>query len=215
MKKTISINISGSIFHIEEDGYDKLRNYLASVQQYFSTYEDSQEIVTDIENRIAEKLVAKLKTSDRQVVSLDDVNELVAAMGTVADFEAVEEEEVLVTNGGRHSAGSGASAGSRSGPVVGANPGTYRASSAGGAGAYAGPRRLVRDLRRKTLGGVAAGLAHYFNIDVVWVRLIFVMLLVGLPTLVGATDGPDDAAGSLAGFAFLIYVAMWIALPAL
>ena len=57
MKKTISINISGVIFHIEEDGYDKLKNYLTSVQQYFSTYEDSQEIVTDIENRIAEKLL--------------------------------------------------------------------------------------------------------------------------------------------------------------
>ena len=104
MKKTISINISGVIFHIEEDGYDKLKSYLTTVQQYFSTYEDSQEIVTDIENRIAEKLLAKLKSADKQVVSLEDVNELTAAMGTVADFEAVEEEEVLVTNGGRHSA---------------------------------------------------------------------------------------------------------------
>ena len=208
MKKTISINISGVIFHIEEDGYDKLRNYLTTVQQYFSTYEDSQEIVTDIENRIAEKLLAKLKAAEKQVVSLEDVNELTAAMGTVADFEAVEEEEVLVTNGGRYSA-SGAGTGAQhkaSGSVTG-NPMPYAPGPA------PEPRRLVRDLRRKTLGGVCAGLAHYFNMDVVWVRLIFVFLFIGLPAFSGATDGPDGFFGGLSGFTFIVYIAMWIALP--
>jgi phage shock protein PspC (stress-responsive transcriptional regulator) len=207
MKKTISINISGVIFHIEEDGYDKLRNYLTTVQQYFSTYEDSQEIVTDIENRIAEKLLAKLKAAEKQVVSLDDVNELTAAMGTVADFEAVEEEEILVTSGGRYSA-SGAGPGTRgTGRNAASNPMPYAP------GPSLEPRRLVRDLRRKTLGGVCAGLAHYFNMDVVWVRLIFVALFVGLPAFSGATHGPDGFFGGLSGFTFIVYVAMWIALP--
>lgn len=206
MKKTISINISGVIFHIEEDGYDKLKNYLASVQQYFSTYEDSQEIVTDIENRIAEKLLAKLKAADKQAVSLDDVNELVVAMGTVADFEAVEEEEVLVTSGGRNSA-NGASQGAK---ATGGQDSTHNPKS------YAPnptlePRRLVRDLRRKTLGGVAAGLAYYFNMDVVWVRLIFVLLVVGLPALGGPSH--NDFFGGLGGFTVIVYIAMWIALP--
>ena len=212
MKKTISINISGVIFHIEEDGYDKLKSYLTTVQQYFSTYEDSQEIVTDIENRIAEKLLAKLKVADRQAVSLEDVNELIAAMGTVADFEAVEEEEVLVTSGGRHSATGGGN--TRSGnQQTGSATGAYGSAQTGSAGASAVPRRLVRDLRRKTLGGVAAGLAHYFNMDVVWVRLIFVALVVGLPALVGASDGDPDFFGGLSGFTAVIYIAMWIALP--
>lgn len=215
MKKTISINISGVIFHIEEDGYDKLKNYLTSVQQYFSTYEDSQEIVTDIENRIAEKLLAKLKSADRQAVSLEDVNELVAAMGTVADFEAVEEEEVLVTSGGRNSAtgnGNTRPGGQPTGP--GAATGTYGSAQPGNTGAAVTPRRLVRDLRRKTLGGVAAGLAHYFNMDVVWVRLIFVALVVGLPALVGASHGNSgDFFGGLSGFTVITYIAMWIALP--
>jgi phage shock protein PspC (stress-responsive transcriptional regulator) len=201
MKKTISINISGVIFHIEEDGYDKLRNYLTTVQQYFSTYEDSQEIVTDIENRIAEKLLAKLKAADKQVVSLEDVNELTAAMGTVADFEAVEEEEVLVTNGGRNSAQStGQGAKAKTGPTVTENP-------MPNTGVFAQPRRLVRDLRRKTLGGVCAGLAHYFNMDVVWVRLIFLILFLALPPL-----GQEFGAG-VSGFTFVLYIAMWIALP--
>ena len=208
MKKTISINISGVIFHIEEDGYDKLRNYLTTVQQYFSTYEDSQEIVTDIENRIAEKLLAKLKSADKQVVSLEDVNELTAAMGTVADFEAVEEEEVLVTNGGRHSATGGPrTAQDRAYQNPGVCPRLIRNML------RSGHRRLVRDLRRKTLGGVCAGLAHYFNMDVVWVRLIFVSLFIGLPAFSGATHGPDGFFGGLSGFTFIVYVAMWIALP--
>ncbi|ADB38758.1 PspC domain-containing protein [Spirosoma linguale] len=215
MKKTISINISGVIFHIEEDGYDKLKNYLTTVQQYFSTYEDSQEIVTDIENRIAEKLLAKLKAADKQVVSLEDVNELVAAMGTVADFEAVEEEEVLVTNGGRHSASGVGQGSSGKGPSAQTgNPsqtsGTYTSQPSP---VYTAPRRLVRDLRRKTLGGVCAGLAHYFNMDVVWIRLIFVGLFVGLPALSGASHGPDGFFGGLSGFTFIVYIAMWIALP--
>ena len=217
MKKTVSINISGVIFHIEEDGYDKLRHYLTSVQQYFSTYEDSQEIVTDIENRIAEKLLGKLKAASKQVVSLDDVNELIAAMGTVSDFEAIEEEEILVTTGGRNSAGPRPAGGpSASSPQ--AQP-TDSGSSSGAAGpnpgarAYSEPRRLVRDLRRKTLGGVAAGLAHYFNIDVVWVRLLFVALVIGLPALVGASNGNGDFTGGLSGFTVIVYIAMWIALP--
>ncbi|GAB3042394.1 PspC domain-containing protein [Spirosoma pulveris] len=215
MKKTISINISGVIFHIEEDGYDKLKNYLTTVQQYFSTYEDSQEIVTDIENRIAEKLLAKLKAADKQVVSLEDVNELVAAMGTVADFEAVEEEEVLVTNGGRHSAaGIGQGTASKGSTAQTGNPNPASGAYASQPGIpYTAPRRLVRDLRRKTLGGVCAGLAHYFNMDVVWIRLIFVGLFVGLPALSGASNGPDGFFGGLSGFTFIIYIAMWIALP--
>ncbi len=202
MKKTISINISGVIFHIEEDGYDKLRSYLTTVQQYFSTYEDSQEIVTDIENRIAEKLLAKLKAADKQAISLEDVNELTAAMGTVADFEAVEEEEVLVTSGGRHSAtGEGPGTKNRAYQNPAGTPPPFSAT------APLEPRRLVRDLRRKTLGGVCAGLAHYFNMDVVWVRLIFLVLFLALPPL-----GQEFGAG-VSGFTFIIYIAMWIALP--
>lgn len=215
MKKTISINISGVIFHIEEDGYDKLKQYLSSIQQYFSTYEDSQEIVTDIENRVAEKLLAKLKITGSQVVTLDDVNELVGAMGTVADFEAVEEEEILTTPSARNGAaatGTGQSATGSANP----NPGT--------GGSYAGsatqstrptaPRQLSRDLRRKTIGGVASGIANYFNIDPVWVRLGFVMLVIGFPALNGSVNhGGNGFFGSLAGFTVIAYIAMWIAFP--
>lgn len=218
MKKTISINISGVIFHIEEDGYDKLKSYLSSVQQYFSTFEDSQEIVTDIENRIAEKLLAKLKATEkqpggpRQAVTLDDVNELVAAMGTVADFEAVEDEELFTTSA--KAAQGGASTGkSTTGTAQQAFGSTTDGDPTGqSTTTRQRPRRLVRDLHRKTLGGVASGLANYFNIDPVWMRLIFVVLVLGLPAI-GGPSNSEDFFGPLAGLTILAYIAMWIAFP--
>ena len=80
--KNISINISGIIFHIEEDGYDRLKEYLESIQKYFSTFEDSTEIIADIESRIAEIFLSKLKES-KQVIANKDVENLVSTMGSI------------------------------------------------------------------------------------------------------------------------------------
>src|SRR5687768_4401743 len=92
MKKNISINISGIIFHIEEDGYEPLKKYLDSINKYFSTFEDSSEILADIESRIAEIFLSKLN-EEKQVITAEDVNALIATMGSVSDFKAVEETE--------------------------------------------------------------------------------------------------------------------------
>ncbi len=92
MKKNISINIGGIIFHIEEDGYDRLKEYLESIQKYFSTFEDSTEIIADIESRIAEIFLSKLKES-KQVITNKDVENLVSTMGSIQDFQAIEEQE--------------------------------------------------------------------------------------------------------------------------
>src|SRR6187549_2978221 len=94
MKKNISINISGIIFHIEEDGYESLRKYLDSINKYFSTFEDSSEILADIESRIAEIFLSKLN-EEKQIITAEDVNSLVTTMGSVSDFKAAEEEEDL------------------------------------------------------------------------------------------------------------------------
>lgn len=243
MKKTISINISGVIFHIEEDGYEKLKGYLSSIQQYFSTYEDSQEIVTDIENRIAEKLLKTLKgdekTPARQAVTIDDVNGLIAQMGTVADFEAVDNEDVLVASGSRAKTGTtpptsqprSSATGAGADDNKGKNPdGTNRSYKRGSyeyeykydpatgkaqtSYSYGG-RKLARDLRHKTLGGVAAGLAHYFRIDPVWMRVLFLTLVIGFPALTnGINNGSGDKLfGSLGGAVIIIYILLWIFLP--
>ncbi len=184
MKKTISINISGIIFHIEEDGYEKLKSYLAGIGRYFSTYEDSQEIIADIESRIAEIFLARLSPGKQVITSLD-VDNLIVTMGTISDFEAIVEEE----------------------PLYGRSAGYAGAGNAGTATAAppltSAPRKLYRDLNRKLAGGVAAGIANYFSIDPLWIRLLFLALLFDFLILPGFLSGP----------AFLGYIILWIVLP--
>lgn len=92
MNKTIIININGTIFHIEEDAYELLRSYMSEVKRHFAYSPDSDEIVTDIENRLAEMFSDRLTIENKQVIILQDVQEITAQMGTVADFEITEEE---------------------------------------------------------------------------------------------------------------------------
>ena len=91
MKKTLSINISGILFHIEEDGYTTLKAYLDAINKHFSHYEDNQEIITDIENRIAEIFLSYLK-NNKQVITAENVSNLIEKMGTIADFKAGEKD---------------------------------------------------------------------------------------------------------------------------
>jgi phage shock protein PspC (stress-responsive transcriptional regulator) len=170
MKKNISINISGIIFHIEEDGYETLRKYLDSIKRYFATFEDSSEILSDIESRIAEIFLAKLNEG-KQVITAEDVSSLMTTMGSVSDFKAAEEQEF-------------------------AGEYTTPPDTTSSTGTKTTARKLLRDQKRKILGGVCAGLAHYFNIDPVWPRLLFALTLV-------------LSYGGL----FLIYIILWILLP--
>lgn len=93
MKKTLNINIGNSIIHIEEDAYEILTVYLNEVKQHFSKNADDFEIVTDIENRIAEMFSEILTAQQKQVINIDDVAVVTAQMGSVKDFETSEESE--------------------------------------------------------------------------------------------------------------------------
>ena len=93
MNKTIIININGIVFHIEEDAYEILKNYMTDVKRHFSNSADSLEITTDIENRIAEMFSEILARDNKQVIIEQDVNDVIAQMGTVSDFETADEEE--------------------------------------------------------------------------------------------------------------------------
>jgi phage shock protein PspC (stress-responsive transcriptional regulator) len=157
MKKNISINISGIIFHIEEDGYDNLKKYLDSINRYFSTFEDSSEILADIESRIAEIFLSKLN-EEKQIITAEDVNALIATMGSVSDFKAVEEPQEQ---------GSSSSGQQSEGAKFSEEPRTF-----------VPPKSLQRDQKRKILGGVCAGLGNYFNIDALWFRLLFAGLII-------------------------------------
>lgn len=92
MRKTVSISISGMLFHVEEQAYKKLEQYLTSIRSHFATYEDEAEIVSDIENRIAEHFSEKLNKS-KKVINEGDVDDLITHMGTVKDFAEFEGEQ--------------------------------------------------------------------------------------------------------------------------
>jgi hypothetical protein len=162
MKKNISINISGIIFHIEEDGYSKLKGYLESINSYFSSYEDSSEIIADIESRIAEIFLSKLDDG-KQIINIDDVGSLIATMGTTADFEAIEDEEHVVED-------------VRSESKEEPNEETQDTNAEEPKPA----KRLLRDEKKRILGGVASGMAYYFGIDPLWVRLIMVLMFLNV-----------------------------------
>ncbi len=91
MKKTFTINISGTIFHIEEDAYEALQRYLINLKNHFGAGEEGKEIISDIEARIAEIFTEKA-SDDKKVVTLEWVDEVIKIMGTPEDFA---EEEVI------------------------------------------------------------------------------------------------------------------------
>ena len=90
MKKTFTINISGIIFHIDEDAFEKLSNYLNSIKSCFNSSDGKDEIIADIEARIAEMLQAKISDS-KQVITIEDISEIIAVMG--------EPEQIGAENG--------------------------------------------------------------------------------------------------------------------
>jgi phage shock protein PspC (stress-responsive transcriptional regulator) len=92
MKKTFTINISGTVFHIEEDAYEVLQKYLVNLKNHFGSSEEGKEILTDIEARIAEIFIEK-STNVQKVVTIEMVNGAIEIMGTPEDFEAEESEE--------------------------------------------------------------------------------------------------------------------------
>jgi phage shock protein PspC (stress-responsive transcriptional regulator) len=93
MNKTISITLNGIIFHIEEDGYKQLKDYLDSIQEHFSQTEGKEEIIADIENNIAEKFSSKI-SGKKKVITDRDVQEIIEIMGSVEEF-AEEAENSL------------------------------------------------------------------------------------------------------------------------
>jgi phage shock protein PspC (stress-responsive transcriptional regulator) len=163
MNKTIIININGIVFHIEEDAYEILKNYMTDVKRHFSNSADSLEITTDIENRIAEMFSEILQRENKQVIVEQDVNWVVEQMGTVADFETADDDNKSTTN-------------------------AYTYTNTEG-------RRLFRDPDDHLVAGVCAGIANYFDIDAVWVRLAFALF-----TPIG-------------GSGFLLYIILWIVVP--
>lgn len=85
MNKTVNINLGGMFFHIDEDAFQKLTRYFDAIKRSLSNSSGHDEIIKDIEMRVSELLNEKQK-SDKHVVGLEDVDEVIAVMGQPEDY---------------------------------------------------------------------------------------------------------------------------------
>lgn len=156
MKKTFTANLNGIVFHIEEDAYDQLQRYLANIRAKFSGSAEAEEVMADIEARIAELFTERLQ--GRQAVSMADVDHVKQVMGQPEDY--VDSEP----------SGDGAS-------------GTGHPESGA---AQRRHKRLFRDTDDRWVAGVIGGLANYFGTEALWFRIAFLVVVVagwGSPVL--------------------------------
>ena len=161
MNKTVNINIGGLFFHIDEDAYQKLSKYFDSIKRSLSNSSGKDEIMKDIEMRVAELLSDKQK-SDKHVINNKDVEEVIAVMGQPEDYR-------IDTDDTDYSA----------------QENFY----------YPRTKKLYRDKDRGTIAGVCTGLSHYFGIEAVWIKIIFILLIWA------------------GGTGILAYLILWIVTP--
>lgn len=177
MKQVVKVSISGVSFSLESDAYTMLEKYLSELNEFYGKESDGAEIVSDIEERIAELLVEK--GGKAGIVSAETIGQIISLLGHPSEMEQQEYEENGVD----------------SKPV----------------------KKLYRDLNEKVLGGVCGGIAAYFGVDTVMVRLIYVLLFFVTPIIetfnIGSSIVINIGGGSYA-FMSLLYLLLWIIVPA-
>ncbi|MDQ2862378.1 MAG: PspC domain-containing protein, partial [Bacteroidota bacterium] len=160
MKKVININFQGTIVPIEESSYELLKQYIESLRRYFSNEEGRDEIINDIESRISELFQDRLKKGSTCITD-DDVNTIIKNMGRPQDLEDAEGGEQKNSRPTQEN-------------TAGAKEEEPQHSFN-----WKG-KRLYRDENHKILGGVCSGIAAYFGIDPVIVRVLFIVSGIGL-----------------------------------
>lgn len=168
MNKTISIGLGGQNFIVEEEAADKLKNYLEDVKRHCGKDTDAEEVISDIETGLAEKLKASL-TPYKEVITMADVEALIKVMGTSEDFD----REVGEINNESENKNEDKN---NNGPKI--------------------SHKLYRDVDNALIGGVAAGLGAYFDIDPIIFRFAFIALCFA------------------GGSGVALYIIMWLITPA-
>jgi phage shock protein PspC (stress-responsive transcriptional regulator) len=98
MNKTVNINIGGLFFHIDEDAYLKLSKYFDAIRRSLANSSSNDEIMKDIEMRVAELMMDRQK-SDKQVINSKDVEEVITVMGQPEDYRLDDEAESTSNSG--------------------------------------------------------------------------------------------------------------------
>ena len=167
MKKVININFQGRVVPIEETSYDLLKQYTDSLRIYFANEEGRDEIINDIESRISELFQERIKNGATCITD-DDINGIINNIGRPQDLaDADASNESSYTNKGQET------------------------KSEFQQTAFISGKRLYRDANHKILGGVCSGIAAYFNIEPIIVRLVFIF----------------------SGIGFLAYILLWAFVP--
>ncbi len=154
MKKNFSVNISGRLFHIDEDAYELLEKYFSYLEKSFENEPERQEIIDDFQKRISDDLWNISKSDHKHIIELNHVHKVLADLGYFSE-EAQEEER-------------------------------FKRS---------GVKRLFRHPDDRFIGGVCGGIAKYFNVDPLIVRILFIVFAF------------------IFASGILVYIVMWIVVP--
>lgn len=165
MKKTLNVAIGGCSFIIDEDACNAVSNYLERFKAAIGDSSSSKEVMDELENRIADLLKSRL--GGREVVTLAMAEEVIGQLGYPEGYSETASEKAGKDEGSQQNSGY------QDRPV----------------------RKLFRDPDDKKLAGVCSGLALFLGVDVVIIRVIFLIALI------------CGSAG------FWIYVVIWIAAP--
>lgn len=154
MNNITTVNLGGYPFTIDENAHKALELYLETIEAHFSDSEGCDEILDDIEARIAELFSDFLQ--GKSIVTLKEYEAMVKVMGRPEDFgaEAMEEDEMEIPQASNKEN----------------RKGKYSHIKTG--------KRLFRDPDEKVIGGVCSGVAAYFGVaDPLWIRLGFIALV--------------------------------------
>jgi len=168
MKKVININFQGRVIPIEETAYNMMKRYVESLRLFFNNEEGKDEIINDIEGRIAELFGESLKKGSTCITE-EDVNTIINSMGRPEDFE--EDEAKVHSQLGEDNT------------YQQAHTSEQRTNES---------KRLYRDENHKVIAGVCSGIANYFGIDPVVIRILFLVTL---------------------GVTLIPYLILWVAVP--
>jgi phage shock protein PspC (stress-responsive transcriptional regulator) len=160
MKKTVQVNLNGLVFTLDEDAYEQLSAYLKRIGLRYQNSQGKDEILSDIEARIAE-LLQEMIHGQKQVVGLVDVQSVMNILGDPEQFESDDDGQ----------------------------------EAAWSIDEEQSSKRLFRDPDNRILSGVCSGIAYYFGIDPVWIRLAFGLAFIFF------------------GTGFFLYILLWIIIP--
>ncbi|MBR5274094.1 MAG: PspC domain-containing protein, partial [Bacteroidales bacterium] len=185
MKTTENISLAGYAFTIETDAYEELGAYLSDIRTCFSSDASADEIVADIEERIAELLRERCIVG--MVVDLPMVLDIKKRIGDPKELASEDAEASFETKDE-------------------AQEQSQQEQPKQEKKADRKNRRIYRNMDERVLGGVCSGLGTYFGLDKVLFRIIF--LVIFFISIFGSSDGP------VLLFPILAYICLWIAMPA-